>query len=150
MAHPYGYLQPTPKQTATMHRLREAAAEYAAVLDELLPPGVDKSLRRLSWRTHSVSPRQGHCDGARSETRSPLGIRGPQAADCACPPQANVPAATVEVLHLCRDRHHGHALTGGAESCDVVQVASASRGEPCAVESVCFGQGGDRHPQKRP
>jgi hypothetical protein len=41
MAHPYGYLQPTPKQTATMRRLHDAAAEYGAVLAELLPPGVE-------------------------------------------------------------------------------------------------------------
>lgn len=49
--HPstFGYLKPTDAQTQVMDRLRQASAEYARVLDDLLPDGPDKTyiLRRV-------------------------------------------------------------------------------------------------------
>jgi hypothetical protein len=45
----FEYLKPTDAQVETMAGLREAAAQYAAVLDEHLPEGPDKTyiLRRV-------------------------------------------------------------------------------------------------------
>jgi hypothetical protein len=49
--HPstYQYLQPTDEQVGLLGVLREAAATYSATLDQLLPPGPDKTfvLRQL-------------------------------------------------------------------------------------------------------
>jgi hypothetical protein len=43
--HPttFEYLKPTDAQVETMARLRTASAEYAAVVDALLPDGADKT-----------------------------------------------------------------------------------------------------------
>ena len=45
----FAYLQPTEQQIATMNQLRLGAASYAALLDQLLPNGPDKTyiLRRV-------------------------------------------------------------------------------------------------------
>ncbi len=45
----FAYLQPTEQQIATMGTLRIGAAQYAALLDQLLPDGPDKTyiLRRV-------------------------------------------------------------------------------------------------------
>jgi len=45
----FAYLQPTETQVATMSTLRMGAAQYAALLDQLLPDGPDKTyiLRRV-------------------------------------------------------------------------------------------------------
>jgi hypothetical protein len=45
----FEYLKPTDKQIEQMARLREAAAQYAWVLDQNLPEGPDKTyiLRRV-------------------------------------------------------------------------------------------------------
>ena len=40
---PYDYLKPTPEQTTTMSKVREAAKAYHDVLIALLPDGPDKT-----------------------------------------------------------------------------------------------------------
>jgi len=39
----FGYLKPTPEQTAVMEELRAAAKQYAAVIEDLVPDGPDKT-----------------------------------------------------------------------------------------------------------
>jgi len=39
----FQYLKPTDMQVNEMERLRNAAADYAGVLDEILPAGPDKT-----------------------------------------------------------------------------------------------------------
>lgn len=45
----FAYLNPTDEQKATMNTLRIGAAQYAALVDQLLPAGPDKTyvLRRI-------------------------------------------------------------------------------------------------------
>jgi hypothetical protein len=45
----FGYLKPTEPQIEQMARLRQAAADYAAILDAELPNGPDKT---FILRTH--------------------------------------------------------------------------------------------------
>jgi len=70
--HPstFEYLDPTDEQKATMAGLREASAQYAALVDDRLPDGPDKTyiLRRIRetamWINVSVTR---HADGSPRE-----------------------------------------------------------------------------------
>jgi hypothetical protein len=50
----FGYLKPTDKQNERMTRVREAAAVFAAVLEEELPEGPDKTWAIRNHRTTAM------------------------------------------------------------------------------------------------
>lgn len=54
--HPstFEYLKPTDEQVATMARVREAAAVFAAVLDKELPAGADKTFVIRAHRSNAM------------------------------------------------------------------------------------------------
>jgi hypothetical protein len=66
-AETFNYLNPTDKQKEQMYRAREAAADYAAALDRVVPEGADKTylLRKLRevamWANVAITR---HADGA--------------------------------------------------------------------------------------
>jgi hypothetical protein len=74
--HPetFDYLRPTPDQMELMGEARGAAARYAAILDELIPEGPDKTylLRKLRevamWANVAITR---HSTGAPRATGSP-------------------------------------------------------------------------------
>jgi hypothetical protein len=48
------YLKPTPHQIDMMHKLREAAATYQELLEDLLPDGADKTFCIRNHRTTAM------------------------------------------------------------------------------------------------
>mgnify|MGYP001565118956 CR=1 FL=1 len=50
--HPstFGYLLPTDMQKMTMHQARQAATDYARILDVLVPDGPDKTVIMRKFR----------------------------------------------------------------------------------------------------
>jgi hypothetical protein len=74
--HPdaFGYLRPTPDQMELMGEARGAAARYAAILEELVPEGPDKTylLRKLRevamWANVAITR---HSTGAPRATDQP-------------------------------------------------------------------------------
>jgi hypothetical protein len=77
--HPetFDYLRPTPDQMELMGEARGAAARYAAILDELIPEGPDKTylLRKLRevamWANIAIT---------RHSTGAPRAMGSPQTA----------------------------------------------------------------------
>lgn len=74
MLHPstFEYLKPTDHQLKIMAELRAAAAEYAAVLDALLPDGPDKSFALRAHRSNAMWANVAvtrHADGTPREER---------------------------------------------------------------------------------
>jgi hypothetical protein len=63
----FGYSSPTDEQQASMQVCREAAAQYAVTLEEILPDGPDKTfvLRKLRtlamWANVAITR---HADGS--------------------------------------------------------------------------------------
>lgn len=51
---PYDYLKPTDAQAARMERVRQAAAEFGAVLVAELPEGPDKTFAIRNHRTTAM------------------------------------------------------------------------------------------------
>jgi hypothetical protein len=50
----FEYLKPTDEQIEKMARLRHAAADYAKILDELLPDGPDKTYILRAHRANAM------------------------------------------------------------------------------------------------
>ena len=50
----YQYLKPTDEQIAAMAKVREAAAVYGAVLEEILPDGPDKTFVIRGHRSNAM------------------------------------------------------------------------------------------------
>jgi hypothetical protein len=56
MLHPstFDYLKPTEKQIEAMAVVRKAAAEYASILDKMLPEGPDKTFIIRAHRSNAM------------------------------------------------------------------------------------------------
>jgi hypothetical protein len=73
-ASTFDYLKPTPDQTELMEEARSASRSYAAILDDILPEGPDKTylLRKLRevamWANVAITR---HSTGAPRATDQP-------------------------------------------------------------------------------